>query len=124
MTFPRPAPSVPFASSPLQTAPDQKRATQHGVGPLSRRAFSFNTLGWVFLMGAGRRPTNSRAVKRSQPRAAQVGHSSANSLHPPHSFQSSRLSPSFLRAGAGSGDCSGGNLPRYSGRRLSFNSKD
>ena len=48
----------------------------------------------------------------------------ANSLHPPHYFQSSRLSPSFLRAGAGSGGCSSGNLPRYSGRRLSFNSKD
>jgi hypothetical protein len=79
MTFPRPAPSVPFAAIPLQAAPDQMRATWHGVDSLSRRAFY---------------------------------------------FQSSRLSPSFLRAGAGSGDCSSGNLPRYSGRRLSFSSKD
>ena len=39
------------------------------------------------------------------------------------SFQSSRLSPSFLRAGAGCGDCSCGNLPRFSSRRLSFSSK-
>ena len=55
-------PCVSFAAIPLQATPDQMRATQHGVGSLSRRAFS---------------------------------------------FQSSRLFPSFLRAGAGSGDCLG-----------------
>lgn len=41
----QPASSVPFAPSPLQAAPDQGRATWHGVDSQSRRAFSFNQFG-------------------------------------------------------------------------------
>lgn len=109
MTFPRPAHSVPFAAIPLQAAPDQKRATWHGVGPLSRRAFSSNQFGRFSFMHPSTR--GMIAIRKD---AMGSGQSYS---------ESSRLFPSFLRAGAGSGDCSCGNLTRYSGRRLSFNSK-
>lgn len=76
MMFSQPAPpSVPSAAMSPQTTPDQVRATQHGVGFMSRRAFSFKAK-WA-ASGRGTTPLRSAARRSAvQPRNNSFGNSS------------------------------------------------